>query len=802
MRLVKETNYVELGPRDRIAHVSNVCFDAATFEVWGALLTGGCAVVISKSVALDPREFALELKRQKVNTLFLTTALFNELARNDGGIFGSLKQVLFGGEAANPHWVRHVLENGPPERLLHVYGPTECTTFATYYEVREVPRDATTIPIGKPISNTTAYILDRHGNPVPVGVPGELYLGGEGLADGYLNQTDLTREKFLPDPFDPAPNRRLYRTGDIVKYLADGNIEFVTRLDDQVKIRGFRIELQEVANVLQRHSGIARAVATVWEPAPGEEQLIAHYVAKDRRSAEPADLFKFLGSQLPAYMVPSALIEVEELPIIPTGKINSRALPKPDRDSFRPGETGPEPRDATEQQLLAIWKRLLQIEGIGVHDNFFQLGGHSLLALRLLDDVNQRFRLQLPIRTLFADPTIAGLAHEIRDALAKNSSSVTYPPLVPLRPGGRRSPFFLAAGGFGGEAELLVYAKLARRLDHDLPIYGLRARGVDELVEPHESVEAMAAEHLACIRQIQPSGPYFIGGSCVGGIVALEIAQQLCAAGEEVARLIVIDSQFPSRSGLARYGLHVWRDELRPIIQRCRERPGDYFKAINEQMRLRFAPSEEQKIGQQKVRIGRTYLRRFLKYSPRPASEGLISREIGVLKIDTEGCDLNVLRGMGDVRAEVLVCEFVTPSLYSTWSRSFPEPLVHAARKKGYQACVAVKRMAGHELVVFDPQGFVDGQWGNLVFTGRELLDLARDEVGRIAFKSETALANMIRRHAEALEAKEAAIRELTAACEAKEAVIRELAAACEARLDAINKLTAEVERLKRNGRV
>ena len=212
MRLVKQTNYVELGPRDRIAHVSNVCFDAATFEIWGALLTGGCVVVISKSVALNPRDFSLEIKRQSVNTLFLTTALFNELARKDGGIFEGLRQVLFGGEAASPHWVRHVLDSRPPERLLHVYGPTECTTFATCYEVREVPQDATTIPIGKPISNTTAYLLDRHGNPVPMGMPGELYLGGDGLADGYLGQPDLTREKFVLNPFGGAPSLRLYRS--------------------------------------------------------------------------------------------------------------------------------------------------------------------------------------------------------------------------------------------------------------------------------------------------------------------------------------------------------------------------------------------------------------------------------------------------------------------------------------------------------------------------------------------------------------------------------------------------------------
>ena len=297
-RLVLNTNYLDLGSQDRIAHLSNVCFDAATFEIWGALLNGACIVLIPKAVALDPERFAVELKQHNVSALFLTTALFNELAAANARIYQGVKQVLFGGEAVDPEPVRRVLEGGagPPGWLLDVYGPTECTTFATFYPVTHVKNEAATIPIGLLISNTTAYVLDKHRNPLPVGVPGELYLGGPGVAQGYVNQPELTSESFVADPFAADSTQRIYRTGDIVKYLPDGNIEFVGRADGQVKIRGFRIEPGEVEIVLKRHPDLADAAVVVREDEPGTRHLVAYIVTQHEKSS--GDWAAFLRQRL------------------------------------------------------------------------------------------------------------------------------------------------------------------------------------------------------------------------------------------------------------------------------------------------------------------------------------------------------------------------------------------------------------------------------------------------------------------------------------------------------------------------
>jgi amino acid adenylation domain-containing protein len=551
MRLVEETNYVELGPRDRIAHVSNVCFDAATFEIWGAVLTGGCVVVISKSVALNPRDFSLELKRQAVTTLFLTTALFNELAREDGRIFEGLKQVLFGGEAVNPKWVRHVLKSGTPKRLLHVYGPTECTTFATYYEVREVPQEATTVPIGKPISNTTAYILDRHGNPLPVGVPGELYLGGDGLAEGYLNRTELTLEKFIPDPFSGGSGSRLYRTGDVVKYLQDGNIEFLTRFDDQVKIRGFRIETGEIETVLQRHPAIGRAVVTVWEPAPGEKQLLAYYETKESDSPESADLLSYLSSHLPRYMIPESLIRVEKLPITPRGKIDWRALPKPGRDKPQRTDLYVVPRNAIEEQIAAIWSRLLNVERVGIHDNFFELGGHSLKVLGLLDEVEKRTGHRSTALDVFENPTVAGMAAK-RQIPAQPSTSplIIGDFLLCLRAEGSQKPLFIIPGGAAAEYEMLAISSMLPFLEKDTPVYGVFSRAMDEAWLLPRDLRGQAAAVLKAIQQIEPHGSYVILGLCIASTLAVEIARQAERIGEPPGSVILFDAVAPPRSQL------------------------------------------------------------------------------------------------------------------------------------------------------------------------------------------------------------------------------------------------------------
>ncbi len=482
MRLVLNTNYVELGPSDRIAHLSNVCFDATTFEIWGALLTGGCVVLVSKAVALDADRFGAELERQKVSTLFVTTALFNELSAANSRIFQSVKQVLFGGEAVNAESVRRVLESGgAPGRLLHVYGPTECTTFATFYPVSQVEKDAGSIPIGRPIANTTAYVLDRHGHPVPIGVPGELYLGGPGVAQGYLNQPELTREHFVADPFAADHTRRLYRTGDIVKYLPDGNIEFIGRSDGQIKIRGFRIEPGEIEAVLKRHSEVEDAVVIAREDTPGDRRLVAYLVP--RPGAAGADWRGTLHHKLPAYMVPSVFVELEALPLTPNGKVDRRTLPAPERqiEAYRA------PRTPQEEILCGIFADLLSVNRVGIDDNFFELGGHSLLAMQLVSRVRGILGLELAVRAVFEAPNVAGLATRLQEARSNR------PPLMRLeRP--ERLPLSYAQQGlwflYCLEGSMSGYhMREALHFKGALDIAALES-ALNGLVKRHESLRA------------------------------------------------------------------------------------------------------------------------------------------------------------------------------------------------------------------------------------------------------------------------------------------------------------------------
>jgi amino acid adenylation domain-containing protein len=425
-RLVVNTNYVELGSEDRMAHVSNVCFDAATFEIWGALLNGGSVVVVPRAVALDPRQFALELERQRITTLFLTTALFNEMVSWDAKIFQGLKQVLVGGEAVNPRWMRRVLESGSPRRLLNVYGPTECTTFATFHEVRHVAPDAETIPIGRPVANTTAYVCDLHGNPVPPGIHGELFLGGDGLAQGYLNQPELTREKFVPNAFEPGAGSRLYRTGDLVKFLPDGSIEFIRRLDDQIKIRGFRIEPEEIEATLRRHPQMQEAVVVSRPGVGGEKRLVAYGVPQDGSQISVAQIREFLREKLPDYMVPSAVVLLKRLPLSPNGKIDQNALPAPVLDQECSGLVAP--RGATEKAVAEVWSAVLGVQGFGVHDDFFHLGGHSLLATRAVSRLRDLLGVDIPLRLFFENATVATIAGYVDCA----RWTAAGPPLVPM----------------------------------------------------------------------------------------------------------------------------------------------------------------------------------------------------------------------------------------------------------------------------------------------------------------------------------------------------------------------------------
>ena len=421
-RLVCNTNYIKLSPDDKIAQAANTSFDAATFEIWGALLNGAQLVGISKDVILSPHKFALQLQQRGISILFLTTALFQQIVRDVPQAFASLRYLLFGGETVDTRWVKKVLKNNSPKQLVHVYGPTENTTFSSYYCVQELSESATSIFIGRPITNTQIYLLDADLQPVPIGSVGELYIGGDGLARGYLNRPELTAERFISNFFISCkdaiyPVSTIYKTGDLARYLPDGNIEFLGRIDNQVKVRGFRIELGEIEAVLSQHPAVRETVVIAGEDIPGDKHLVAYIVPNQEqiptREAQSfaSQLRQFLKEKLPEYMVPAAVMVLESLPLTPNGKVDRSALRAPDITFDKQDYVAPQ--TLLEDLLVEIWAKVLGKEQVGVHDNFFELGGHSLLATQLTSRIRDTLQIDLSVRNLFEAPTVAQLAKYI-----------------------------------------------------------------------------------------------------------------------------------------------------------------------------------------------------------------------------------------------------------------------------------------------------------------------------------------------------------------------------------------------------
>ena len=547
--LVRNTDYARLTSTDVVGQASNPAFDAATWEIWGALLGGAQLVVLPQDTVLSPSAMAAAIEQRHITALFLTTALFNQVARENPAALRPLRHLLFGGEAVKTKWVREVLAAGSPERLLHVYGPTETTTFATWHLVEEVEDDATTIPIGRPTSNTEAYVLDARLGLVPVGVPGELYIGGPGVARAYLNRPQLTDEKFLPHPFNERPEARLYKTGDRVRRRANGDIEFLGRLDGQIKLRGFRIEPGEVESVLGSHAAVRESVVLLREDIPEHKRLTAYLVTA---SAAPPDseLRAFLRQRLPDYMVPSTFVALEALPLTPNGKIDRDALPAP--STIRPGSDSGlvAPHDALERRLVGIWEQVLGVPVVGANDDFFELGGHSLLAVNLFVQIEKAFGRQLPLATLFRAPTVRQLA----DVLHREAEEETPTSLVAIQPHGSRPPFFCVHGAGGG---VLLFHALARYLKPDQPFYGFQARDPDK-EQAAPKVEDIAAAYVRELRDFQSEGPYYLGGYSSGGLVAFEMARRLRAQGHSVALLVLFDTGHPAfdRPMLARLYYH------------------------------------------------------------------------------------------------------------------------------------------------------------------------------------------------------------------------------------------------------
>jgi amino acid adenylation domain-containing protein len=540
-RLVINTDYLRLGPDDVVPQISNCSFDAATWEIWGPLLNGARLVILSKETAISTADFAASIRSHGITTMFMTTALFNQHASQSPAMFRPVRHVLIGGEALDAGWVREVFEHGAPQRFLNVYGPTETTTFATWFEVSQLPDDAMSAPIGRPIANTTTYILDERQQPVPIGVPGELYVGGDGVALGYLDRPELTRERFVKDPFSTNSEARLYRTGDLVRYLPSGAIEFLGRIDQQVKIRGFRVELGEIEAVLGQHPAVRQCAVAAHSDGSGPKRLTAYLVPKNRLLPDSADLRAYVAERLPEYMVPSFFVPVSELPLSPNGKVNRAALPVPERGTRDLTGALVAPQDEVESTLQTIWQRVLGVPQVSMRDKFFELGGHSLLAVRLVAEIEKVWGRKISVATIFQYPTIAQLATVLRDRqTAIPSSSV-----VEIQPKGSRPPIFFVHGVGGGM--FWGYTNLARHLGDDQPVYALRARGLAG-EEEFSSIDEMAAQYVADLRAFQPKGPYYLGGYCFGGNVAYEMARILEAQGEKVGIIALLNSAPPNSS--------------------------------------------------------------------------------------------------------------------------------------------------------------------------------------------------------------------------------------------------------------
>lgn len=514
----------------RVLQFFSFGFDGSILEIFPALLAGAALYLVRRETLLSAADLRWLLQERAITVLTMTPSVLRALSA-DG--LPALRTVVSGGEACTGEIPRRW---APGRRFFNAYGPTETTVAASWHRVEEVLDDATSIPIGRPMANTRLYLLDQHGGPVPVGVPGELHVSGVGVARGYLNRPGLTAERFIPDPFSPNPGTRMYRTGDLARYLPDGTVEFLARIDDQVKVRGFRIELGEIEAVLGQHPAVQRAVAVVREDTPGNQRLVSYVVPTDGQntSALVSELRSSAKAKLPNYMVPSAIQVLDTLPLTPSNKVDYQALPAPGGTRQELETPFVRPRDALELELARIWEEILEVEPVGVEDDFFALGGHSLLAIRLIGQMERRLGTAVPMVDLFQNPTVAHLASVIRKA----EGGMPAQTLVPIQPKGTKRPLFFIHPS-GGSVHW--YADLGRHLRPDQPLYGIQAQGLNGNHKLHTRIEDMAAHYVAAVRDVQPEGPYLLGSWSMGVIVAFEMAQQLHAQNQEVGFLAMLD---------------------------------------------------------------------------------------------------------------------------------------------------------------------------------------------------------------------------------------------------------------------
>ncbi len=550
VRLVRNNDFITITPDDVFLQAAPVSFDASLLEIWGPLLNGGRLVLLPDGPSLE--QIAAAVRDKGVTTLWLTAGLFQLMIDEHADSLKGLRHLLAGGDVLSPAHVRKTMEALPGTRIINGYGPTENTTFTTCHPITADDLTKPSIPIGRPIANTTVHILDDQLRPVPVGIPGELCTGGDGLATGYLNAPELTAEKFIAHP----EFGRLYRTGDLCRLATDGTIEFLGRRDHQVKVRGFRIELGEIEAVLSGHPQVRQSKAAVRGDSAETKRILAWVVPQDGKPVTAEELTAYLAAHLPAFMQPDGIAVLEAFPLNANGKIHTAALPDPvHRISAAAAAPHEAPDGDTETHLAAIWQELLGISGLSRNADFFALGGHSLMALRMFSRINREFGKSLPLSALIQHPTIATLA-----ALLEPPAAKQIPPdadhsrghLVTLSPGGDQHPLFCIHGGDGGA---LFYQGLAGRLPKNIPLHAIESEelGNSGPIE-QRSIGETAAAYLKQIQSVQPEGPYRLAGYSFGGVVAHEIACQLVGQGHQVAFLGMFDTHNPAAPA-RKYGL-------------------------------------------------------------------------------------------------------------------------------------------------------------------------------------------------------------------------------------------------------
>ncbi|MBU8723257.1 non-ribosomal peptide synthetase, partial [Bacillus subtilis] len=565
----------------------NIVFDASTFEIWGSLLNGGQLYLAPNERILNVITLKQLIERYSINTMWLTSPLFNQLSQQDSHLFEHLTTLIIGGDVLSVSHVNEVKRNYPMLKVVNGYGPTENTTFSTTFTISD--EQINSVPIGRPISNSKAYIMDHSMQLQPVGVWGELVVAGDGVARGYLNLSDLTAEKFVDNPF--APGERMYRTGDLARWLPDGNIEYLGRIDHQVKIRGYRIEIGEVETSLSSIGEVQEAIVIAREDENGDKALYAYFVAS--RPYHVSEMKEKLSDQLPNYMIPSYFIQLEKMPLTPNGKIDRKALPVPEGE-LQTGKEYVAPRTPIEAKLAEIWQEVLGLAQVGVKDNFFNIGGHSIKILKLIQYMNEKMDVEINFQTIFYTPTIELMALQLMNTNPRLKDKTGF---IPLNQNGEINVFcFPPPPGLG-----MIYLEMAKFLENECIVH------VTDFIDNYDDYDEILNEYVDQITSIQNEGPYILLGYSGGGNLAFEVTKTMNQRGREVSDIIMLDTT-------------PWNKKVQEIASKILAETNLTLVDAHELMATKYAENKRNK---------------FLMYMENLTNSGLVKANIHNLVVDT-----------------------------------------------------------------------------------------------------------------------------------------------------------------------